>query len=378
MAALGVIALVAGACSSGSSSAAVPDGLPAAPAGNPATAFSGAGPYAAGVAIDTMPDGGSVVITYPADTSATAGKATYSVNLLRWFLGNPSAPIPSNLASLGLPTTLATTAYSGVPVSRAGPFPVVLFSHGFGGYPEQSSFLTVHLATWGFVVVAPDHRSRDLYAVVNNKVQSCTCDVDDLRAALAYATTLDHGHGTLLSGKLDLTRVASLGHSAGGGAALSVASDPAVKAYVAMAPAPGTVPPAGKPGMVLQGSADAVVPASGTRQLYASLPTPKRLVVVDGAGHNVFADACEIGASAGGLASIVRFLDLPAAFATIATDGCAPPDLSPPTAWPLVDHVVTSQLRWALGIDRRPVGLADGVVRAYPGVTASITSTPAR
>jgi alpha-beta hydrolase superfamily lysophospholipase len=362
------------ACSSTSSG--VPDGLPPLPTTNQATAFSGDGPYAAGVAIQTMPDGGAVVVTYPVDKSATSGKARYSVNLLRWFLGNPAAPVPSNLAALNLPTTLSTTAYSDVPVSGKGPFPVVLFSHGFGGYPEQSSFLTVHLATWGFVVVAPDHRSRDLYAVVNKQVQQCACDVTDLRRSLAYATALDHRAGSLLTGKLDLSRVASLGHSAGGGAALSVASDPAVRTYAALAPAPGTVPPAGKPGLLMQGANDQVVLASGTQLLYASLHTPKRLVLIDGAGHNVFADACTIGASAGGLVAIVRFLNLPADFAKITTDGCVAPDIAPPTAWPFIDQVVTAQLRWGLGVDPQPVGLSASIDDAYAGVTATVAASP--
>src|SRR5689334_21669106 len=38
-----------------------------------------------------------------------------------------------------------------------GPFPLVSFSHGFGGIRYQSLFLTERLATHGFVVVAPDH-----------------------------------------------------------------------------------------------------------------------------------------------------------------------------------------------------------------------------
>ena len=38
-----------------------------------------------------------------------------------------------------------------------GRFPLVVFSHGYGGLRTQSSFLTAHLASWGFVVAAPDH-----------------------------------------------------------------------------------------------------------------------------------------------------------------------------------------------------------------------------
>jgi fermentation-respiration switch protein FrsA (DUF1100 family) len=364
-----------GGCSS--AAPATPDGLPPAPTTDAALAYSSAGPYAAGVAVKTTRQGDPVVITYPVDKAATKGHAHYRVDLLRWFLGDPTAAVPSSLAALHLPTTLATTGYGPLPVSAGGPFPVVLFSHGFGGYPEQSSFLTVHLATWGFVVVAPDHRSRDLHAVLSNAVQDCACDVTDLTQALAYVTSSAHTKGSLLDGKLDLGRVASLGHSAGGGAAIAVAADPAVRTYIGLAPVAAAPPPAGKPGLIVQGVADQVVPVAGTTTLYDGLRTPKRLVLIAGAGHNEFADACSIGASSGGLPALVHLLNVPASFAAIATDGCSPPDIDPPTAWPLVDHVVVAQLRWGLGIDAAPVGLGPGFGTAYRGVHATVTTAAA-
>src|SRR5665213_2562374 len=166
---VGALALSAAACSSTASAppvAAGPrDAVPATPASHQDTAFAANGPYKPGVAFETTPEGDTVVVYYPVDPASTVGKAHYVINLLRWYTGSPTAPIPAGLPS-NLPTTLATDSYMRVPVSARGPFPVVLFSHGFGGYPEQSSFLTDHLATWGLVVVAPDHRSRDLKAVV--------------------------------------------------------------------------------------------------------------------------------------------------------------------------------------------------------------------
>lgn len=348
------------------------DAVPATPTSRTDTAFAAAGPYRAGVTFETTPAGDTVVISYPVDSSAAAGKPTYTINLLRWFTGSPTAPIPAGLPST-LPTTLATTAYENLPVSSKGPFPVVLFSHGYGGYPEQSSFLTDHLATWGFVVVAPDHRSRDLRAVVSGKPDKSQNDVTDLRQALALVKTMNRGRGDLLSGKLDLTRVASLGHSAGGGAAINVADDKDIRTYIGLAPVPGT-PPAPKPGLIMQGTTDAVVKPGGTLKLYGRLSSPKRLVLIAGAGHNVFDDGCTIGAAQGGLVAIIKTLNLPAAFASIATDGCSAPDVSPPTAWPLIDQVVTAQLRYGLGIDSTPVGLGRGIDHAFPGVTASVST----
>ncbi len=349
-----------------------PDGQPPVPHASPYAAFSKNGPYQPGVAYFTTPVGDTVVVTYPVDPTSTVGKPRYVINLLRWFTGSPTAPIPAGLPST-LPTTLATDAYSGVPISAKGPFPVVLFSHGYGGYPEQSSFLTDHLATWGFVVVAPDHRSRDLKAVVSGTTGQGQSDVTDLRQALAYVSTLNTTPGTLLTGKLDLSRIASLGHSAGGGAAISVATDSDIRTYVALAPAPAAPPPP-KPGLVMQGTADKVVNPGGTAKLYAKLPTPKRLILVGRAGHNVFDDGCTIGAAQGGLVAFVKQLKLPSAFLAIATDGCTAPDVYPPRAWPLIDQAVTAQLRWGLGIDKTPVGLGPGLDHAYPGVMARVRS----
>jgi dienelactone hydrolase len=324
------------------------------------------------VVFETTSTGDTVVVYYPVDPSATAGKPTYTINLLRWFTGSPTAPIPDGLPST-LPTTLATSAYRNVPISSKGPFPVVMFSHGYGGYPEQSSFLTDHLATWGFVVVAPDHRSRDLKAVVSGKPDTSQSDVTDLRQALALVTSMNSRAGTLLTGKLDLTRVASLGHSAGGGAAITLADDKDIRTYIGMAPVPGTTPPS-KPGLIMQGTADTVVKPTGTLTLYGTLRAPKRLVLIGDVGHNVFDDACTIGAAQGGLVSFIKTLKLPPSFEAIATDGCTAPDVSPPTAWPLIDQVVTAQLRYGLGLDAGPVGLDNGIDHAFAGVTAKVST----
>ena len=70
-----------------------------------------------------------------------------------------------------------TDATRGVPASGDGPFPLVLFSHGFASYRMQSSFLTTHLASWGFVVIAPDYLERGLRSVLGEPPPVARADV---------------------------------------------------------------------------------------------------------------------------------------------------------------------------------------------------------
>ena len=51
--------------------------------------------------------------------------------------------------------TPPTEAFEDVPASADGPFPYVVYAHGFAAYPSVSSGLTSHLASWGFVVASP-------------------------------------------------------------------------------------------------------------------------------------------------------------------------------------------------------------------------------
>jgi len=53
---------------------------------------------------------------------------------------------------------LATAVAEGAPVADCSQYPLVVFSHGFGGCGTQSVFFTEALARAGYVVVAPDHK----------------------------------------------------------------------------------------------------------------------------------------------------------------------------------------------------------------------------
>ena len=381
LAAVAALALVAAACSSATTSAGNSGNTSSTTSTSANTRYSVPGPYAAGTARYTLSDGDNVQVWYPVDKSAVTGQTPYTYDITSWL----PASLQGNPFLKGLPVTYATDSYLNAPLSKdtrrngstAATFPVVLFSHGFGSFPEQSTFLTDHLAQWGFVVAAPDHRTRDLAAVLTGTVVTTgTPDVTDLENTVSFLQSQNSTPGDFFSGSLDFSRVGVLGHSAGGGAAVTLAGvDPIIRTYVALAPAGGVPPTTSKPGLVMYGSADQEVTPSSVQNLYAKLPTPKRLVVIQGAGHNVFDDICQIGQ--GNQRLVDRLKSIPASvtgggqLSLLAGDGCFPPDVDPVKAQPLIDQAVTAQMLYGLGINATPVGLDPGLDHAFPGVTAS-------
>lgn len=336
------------------------------------TRYAADGPYAAGTVEYTV-GGDSVVVWYPVERAAVAGRKHYTYHLRAWVPAGLRAFVPASF-----PDGVTEDAYSGVPVA-SGSFPVVLFSHGYGGYPEQSSFLTAHLATWGMIVVAPDQRKRDLTAVIDGKAGPVepAQDVTEQLAALRFVTGLGRTAGSLLDGHVNASLLATLGHSAGGGTAVRVAAaDPGVRGWIALAGVPVAVPARPVPSLMISGSLDKTVPTSTVRRFYTSVTGHKALVVIDGYGHNVFDDICTINRAHGGVQGAVKSLGLPVppAILQLGTDGCEPPDRYPPTTWPLVEQAVTAQLEYDFYGTHVPVGVGAGLAAAFPGVDATWAS----
>jgi hypothetical protein len=182
--------------------------------------------------------------------------------------------------------------------------------------------------------------------------------------------------------------VGAVGHSAGGAAVEALAAtDPKVTTFIGLAGATvgsfgqtktgsGSVVPH-QPGMLMSGTSDHVVSHLGMIAAYGRMLSPKRLILLRGAGHLVFADLCEVGSSHGGLLSIAAVLHvpIPASLVPLASDGCRAPDLPPPEAWPVIRQAVTAQLRHVFGFDTSTAGLAD-LGTAYPRVVAANRASP--
>jgi dienelactone hydrolase len=327
--------------------------------------YAAKGPYDVGVVALNMNDR-PLIVWYPAEAGSSAGKTQGRYDM-RAFL--PAAD-QSKVAATDA-TVFKMDAYKDVPAPNDdGPFPLVLFSHGLGGFATQSSFLTTHLASWGFVVVAPEHESRDLTAVLSNKVGQGQDDIADLKEAIGFVT--NPANFTLAS-IVDSKRVAVVGHAAGGLAALKLSSEATVSTFVALAAGPDTTPPT-KPGLFVAAGADAVVAVGTIESGVAKLPAPKRLVVIGNATHLAFLDVCTLGRDQGGVLQIAKAagVAVPDSLLSLYADGCATKYLRPEDAWPLIDHIVTAQLRAGFGLDAAAVGLGPELSAAWAPIEVKV------
>ena len=77
------------------------------------------------------------------------------ITLAVWY---PTMAVPKQDIYGGQAT--GNFALNGEPDAEGGPYPLLVFSHGYGGTGLGRVFLTEVLASYGWIVVAPDHHDR--------------------------------------------------------------------------------------------------------------------------------------------------------------------------------------------------------------------------
>ena len=227
------------------------------------------------------------------------------------------------------------------PQAIGAPWPLVGFSHGFGGIRFQSVFLTERLASHGFVVVAPDHNLNTLLDLDEAASPQVMMErPDDIRNAIDHVIALSDGDDELLGGMVNGEVYAALGHSFGAVTALTLgggeldyqgvveycqsgeesracqfldgidpsalsehgASDP--RAVVTIPMSPGVWYAFGGDGeglasvrepSILGGTLDEVTEYDAEiRPTYERLSAPKTLYTFADAGHYAFSDICRL------------------------------------------------------------------------------------
>jgi len=330
-------------------------------------AYAQAGPYPVGVTTLQLPDR-QVEVWYPAVPGSEAGMAhdTYRQTdaltdpILKSFAEGIARREHINLV-------FETRSFRGLPPSDKRPFPVVVFSHGFGAWRTLNSSLIAGIASWGFVVGSADYHERGLNAVATSTVTATPAkDLAITLDTLALLRSTNAAAGGLLTGLMDFDHVAVVGHSAGGRTALDALGQPDFDVAIGYAAAGGATN-TGKPVMLVAARNDIGITTEFTEGLFASLSSPKRLVIIERSGHNSFSDICtpiREGASLAQLA-IAAGLQIDRRLLDLAENGCAAEDLAPEEVWSITQHFTVAELRAVFGIDDPAVGLGPGVADAF-------------
>jgi predicted dienelactone hydrolase len=219
---------------------------------------------------------------------ARAPTAVVTASLKLSAPGNPPAVLPTEV---WYPAPARSARAS---ASLRPPYPLLVFSQGFGLPVSAYSHLLRHWAAAGFVVAAPTYPYTappgplDEADIINHPAE--------LRAVVTALTNGSTKHGSPLAGLVNGAEVGLVGHSDGGDVSLAVAAntcchDSKVKAVALLSGAElssfGGAYFVGPqvPLLVVQGSDDLVnVPACSV-QLYDQAKAPKFYLDLLGAGH---------------------------------------------------------------------------------------------
>jgi dienelactone hydrolase len=170
--------------------------------------------------------------------------------------------------------------------SGSGPFPLVVFIHGYDVGPLTYERFCSTLAAAGYVVAAPSFPLEDPASGLGLNEADLPNEAADVSFVI---TTL--GGGPLAS-KIDLKEVAVVGHSDGADVALMMSyeqgtSDGRVRAVVSDAPDPisRSAVSSSVPLLLIQGTADSVVPYSASETVFSQVQAPIYYLSLIGADH---------------------------------------------------------------------------------------------
>ena len=203
---------------------------------------------------------------------------------------------------------LAADAYAGMSLdSEHGPYPVVFFSHGAYGVRFQSVFFTIHLASHGYIVVAPDHTDETLYdalvdgydqvTLVNSAIQRG----EDANFVVDHFVERDLQPDDFFFEAIDEDNMGFSGHSFGALITLyEGGSNPHIRAAVPFAPATSLLALGGVearyfpvPFMMHGGLMDETLSYEDEMlSFYNDAPPPKYLVELQRGGHYTYTDIC--------------------------------------------------------------------------------------
>jgi alpha-beta hydrolase superfamily lysophospholipase len=237
----------------------------------------------------------------------------FDVGVTGLTLVDESRPTMPNGDFPGLPDrTLPTRVWYPAAPGRGGtdadlapdraPYPLILFSHGLGSPNDASIYLVTHLASHGYIVVAPAYPLSTSGAPGGQTMADTPAEAGDVGFVIDRFLGFSDEPGNRFENAVDGDRIGLTGHSAGGLTTVVATydqnlRDPRIKAAAPIAGPgcffqPGYFGAVDVPLLILHGDADLFVDLVNHAQaLLANANAPKSLVTVQGGNHIGFSDA---------------------------------------------------------------------------------------
>ncbi|WP_142460717.1 alpha/beta hydrolase family protein [Geodermatophilus aquaeductus] len=235
--------------------------------------------------------GASSTTSEPAGLDVTSTTVSFSDLSRTTDGGDGSGPVPGR--------ELDTTIW--YPTEGDGPFPLVVFSHGYKASPEDYAELIEFWAARGMVVAAPRF---PLTATGTPEIRTdLPQQPGDVSFVLDQVLDLARTQGSEIEGLIDPERIAAAGHSAGGLTSALLVSDccfdDRIDAVTVLASGPldylvpelGVEQPSayvspGVPMLFVHGGADDAIPVEQAQVLYQYAPNGKAFVLAPFATHS--------------------------------------------------------------------------------------------
>jgi dienelactone hydrolase len=321
------------------------------PSQQPSPIYTARGPNEVGILTLNLSDR-KIEVYYPAAAGAAQGR-TNDVYL-------QTEPVPPMLAGMlkkipeSVDLKVTIPAFRDAPAAKGTAYPLVIVSHGAGGWRSGHGNVLSGIASWGFVVASVDFTEYG-FASFASPSRDMAARRTSSAAALEAALDLMASSNTQgpLAGLIDMNTIAAVGHSAGGGTMFAAIDNPRIDSVIGWAPVPPQGPGATpKPTMIIAAENDSGIKVDTLVAAYDKLNAPKRLVIVPRMGHNAFSDSCLSIQSGNDLISAVKQMGLPVPgpLLDLAQNGCRPGDLDTREGWAIIQHLTVAQLRTSLGL----------------------------
>ncbi|MDQ6728094.1 MAG: hypothetical protein M3066_18320 [Actinomycetota bacterium] len=223
-------------------------------------------------------------ITRPAPVAVAVPVTPLAVATMTVPLVDSSRPTVSGETTISTSRALTTRLW--FPQTPAGgPWPLVVFAHGYEVGPDPYVALCEAWAEAGYVVAAPEFPLTDADVAGENLDEyDIENQPDDVRFVIRSLLAAD----SPLAGRIDPTRLAVAGHSDGGVTALAVATAalPGLRAVIALSASPvGDGSTANPPMLVAQGDDDDIDPYENGAAVYDQAVAPRYLLTLLGGAH---------------------------------------------------------------------------------------------